>query len=107
MKYAIIDSKFHGRGILFETSSPRELVRAMRGFRDGCFDGSGCQGFAMSSDHGETWYRIFVEQYPVGTPGCTHHYADMSLYVESSDTVSEGQLVSPENETWSATSLAL
>jgi hypothetical protein len=62
MKYAVVNSKFHNGGILFETSSPREAYRWRRAHHDGCFDGAGCESYAISDDGGETWYRCDISR---------------------------------------------
>ena len=105
MRYAIINSKFHGGGILFETSSPRELLRALPRYKDGCFDGNGCQSLAASDDGGETWYQVMIEHCdPISA---THVYSDMALYVDDIEIVRAWGQIRPAYQTESAISPAL
>jgi hypothetical protein len=62
-KYAVVTTKFHGGGILFETSSAREAYRWRRRNHDGCFNGRGCEGFATLLDSG-VWVPIEIDRIP-------------------------------------------
>lgn len=66
MRYAIVESKFHGGGILWQGRSLRECYRAMRKHSDGCFNGAGCQSYAVSKDGGKTWHSMIVERHHCG-----------------------------------------
>jgi hypothetical protein len=82
-KYAVVTTKFHGGGILFETSSAREAYRWRRRNHDGCFNGRGCEGFATLLVSG-VWVAIELDRIPHidATPGrlarydYTYPYAD-------------------------------
>ena len=86
--FGVVTTKFHGGGLLFSTRSPREAHRFMRMHHDGCYDGSGCESYAISYDGGETWYIAELDYQSnssteYGPHGCDHAYtyADCAIGV--------------------------
>lgn len=104
--YGVATTAFHGGGILFKTSSPREAYRWRRKNHDGCGNGDGCEGFVYSDDGGETWRKCeILRGVKHNHSGADRHdYADGSYIVETDD--HRGPL-KPARETNAAGGLAL
>lgn len=89
-EYAVVDSAFHGGGILYKTSSPREAYRWRQRNGDSCFNGSGCEGFAFLESEEGHWKRCEItknQDVCCWTEGGKedHEYADGTYTVHKID----------------------